>query len=140
MPGMPKFTKTPPEIVEAFEAARPERPDVAKKTMFGYPALFLRGNMFAFTFGPKIAVRLGDAARAKAAKAGAEPFEVMPGRPMVEYVTVPASAMTGAALKRWVSDALSYADSLPAKGSKTAAKGGAKMAGKAAATKAGKKR
>ena len=116
---MPKFTKTPPEIVTAFEAAKPDRPDVERRTMFSYPAFFVNGNMFAFTFGPKIAVRLSDDARAKAAKSGATPFEVMPGHGMKEYVTVPASAMKGAGLKKWVADGLAYAEALPAK---TAAK------------------
>ena len=116
---MPKFTKTPPEIVTAFEAAKPDRPDVERRTMFSYPAFFVNGNMFAFTFGPKIAVRLSDDARAKAAKSGATPFEVMPGHGMKEYVTVPAGAMKGAGLKKWVADGLAYAETLPAK---TAAK------------------
>ena len=102
MPGMPTFTKTPPEIVAAFEAAQPAGPDVQRKTMFGYPAYFTRGNMFAFTFGPRIAVRLDEAARTRARKAGATAFEVMPGRPMTEYVTVPPGATKGAPLKKWI--------------------------------------
>lgn len=115
MPGNAKFTKTPPEVIAAFEAASPSRADVQRKSMFGYPALFLRGNMFAGTFGPKIVVRLDDAGRAKAAKADAGPFEPMPGRPMKEYVVIPASAMKGAALKKWIADGLAYADTLPPK-------------------------
>lgn len=99
--------------------------------MFGYPALFVRGNMFAFTFGPKIAVRLGPPARASAGKAGATAFEVMPGRTMTEYVAVPRSAMKGAALKRWLGGALAYADTLPPKGAaKTVKKTTAKTAKK----------
>lgn len=126
MPGMPRFTKTPPDVLAAFEAARPDRPDVDRRTMFGYPALFVRGNMFAFTFGPKIAVRLGAPARVRAAKTGAAAFEVMPGRVMTEYVAVPPSAMKGAALKKWLGDALAYADTLPAKGAAKTAKKTAK--------------
>jgi len=112
---MPKFTKTPAEVVAAFEAASPSRRDIERRTMFSYPALFAKGNMFAFTFGSRIAVRLGEAGRAKAAKVGAGPFEVMPGRPMGEYVEVPAKDMKGAALKKWISDGLAYADTMPAK-------------------------
>ncbi len=137
MPDMPKFTKTPPEIVAAFEAARPDRPGVERKTMFGYPAFFVRGNMFAFTFGPRIAVRLDEGARARAMKTGATTFEVMPGRPMTEYVTVPASAMKGAALERWVNDALAYAGSLPAKSAKPAASTKAPRTAKKPAAKRG---
>ncbi|TME37109.1 MAG: hypothetical protein E6I57_12045 [Chloroflexi bacterium] len=88
---MPKFTKTPPEVVAAFDGASPARSDIARKTMFSYPALFVNGNMFAFTFGPKIAVRL----------------------------EVPAKDMKGASLKRWIADGLAYAETLPAKTAKT---------------------
>jgi len=117
---MPKFTKTPPEVIAAFDGASPARSGIARKTMFSYPALFVNGNMFAFTFGPKIAVRLDETGRAKAAKAGARRFEPMPGRPMGEYVEVPAKDMKGAALKRWIADGLVYAETLPAKTAKTA--------------------
>lgn len=117
---MPKFTKTPPAVVAAFDKASPSRADVERRTMFSYPALFVKGNMFAFTFGPKIAVRADEATRAKMKR-----FEPMPGRPMGEYVEVPAKDMTGASLKRWIASALAYADTLPAKkpaAKKTAAK------------------
>ena len=116
---MPKFTKTPTEVVAAFDGASPARSDIARKTMFSYPALFVNGNMFAFTFGPKIAVRLDETGRAKATKAGARRFEPMPGRPMGEYVEVPAKDMKGASLKRWIADGLAYAETLPAKTAKT---------------------
>ena len=112
---MPKFTKTPPEVVKAFDAASPSRGDIERKTMFSYPALFVKGNMFAFTFGPKIAVRADEATRAKP---GMKRFEPMPGRPMGEYVEVPAKDMKGAPLKKWMSDGLAYADTLPAKAKK----------------------
>jgi hypothetical protein len=112
---MSKFTKTPPEVVAAFDAASPSRGDIERKTMFSYPALFVKGNMFAFTFGPKIAVRADEATRAKP---GMHRFEPMPGRPMGEYVEVPAKDMKGAPLKKWMADGLAYADSLPAKAKK----------------------
>ena len=114
---MPKFTKTPPKTIAAFDAASPSRSDIERKTMFGYPALFTKGNMFAFTFGPKIAVRADEATRAKHTR-----FEPMPGRPMGEYIEVPAAEMSGAALKRWMSGALAYADTLPVKKAKTTKK------------------
>jgi hypothetical protein len=112
---MPKFTKTPPEIVAAFDAASPSRGDIERRTMFSYPALFVRGNMFAFTFGPKIAVRANEATRSKP---GLKRFEPMPGRPMGEYVEVPAKDMKGAPLKKWMAEGLAYADTLPAKAKK----------------------
>jgi hypothetical protein len=112
---MPKFTKTPPAVVAAFDAASPTRGDIERKTMFSYPALFVKGNMFAFTFGPKIAVRANEATRAKT---GVKRFEPMPGRPMGEYVEVPAKDMKRAALARWMAEGLAYADTLPAKAKK----------------------
>ena len=126
---MPKFTKTPPGVVAAFDKASPSRADIERKTMFSYPALFVKGNMFAFTFGPKIAVRADEATRAKPAT---KRFEPMPGRPMGEYVEVPAKDMTGAGLKRWMTSALAYADTLEPKAKKSTAK-------KRAATKGAKK-
>lgn len=116
---MPKFTKTPPEIVAAFDAASPSRKDIERKTMFSYPALFVKGNMFAFTFGPKIAVRADEATRAKP---GVKRFQPMPGRPMGEYVEVPASDMKGAPLKKWMTSGLAYAETLPQKAKKATAK------------------
>lgn len=118
--AMPKFVKTPPEMVAAFDAASPSRPDIQRKTMFSYPALFVNGNMFAFTFGPHVCVRLSEEGRAKALKAGARPFEPMPGRGMKEYVEVPASDLGRAALKRWFAHGLAYGESLPPKGAKAA--------------------
>jgi hypothetical protein len=112
---MPKFTKTPPEVVAAFDAAVPQDKGIERKTMFSYPALFVNGNMFAFTFGAKIAVRADEATRARP---GMKRFEPMPGRPMGEYVEVPAKDMKGAALKRWMAAGLAYAETLPAKAKK----------------------
>ncbi|HUQ41178.1 MAG TPA: TfoX/Sxy family protein [Candidatus Limnocylindrales bacterium] len=112
---MPKFTKTPPEVVAAFDAASPSRGDIERKTMFSYPALFVKGNMFAFTFGPKIAVRADEATRTRA---GVKRFEPMPGRPMGEYIEVPANEMSGTALKKRFAAALAYADTLPVKAKK----------------------
>src|SRR4051812_26196695 len=116
---MPKFTKTPPEVVAAFDAASPSRGDIERKTMFSYPALFVKGNMFAFTFGPKIAVRADEATRARP---GVKRFEPMPGRPMGEYVEVPAKDMKGPALKKWMAGGLAYADTLKPKAKKAAVK------------------
>jgi hypothetical protein len=116
---MPKFTQTPPEVVAAFDAASPSRGDIERKTMFSYPALFVKGNMFAFTFGPKIAVRADEATRGRA---GVKRFEPMPGRPMGEYIEVPATEMSGAALKKRFAAALAYADTLPLKTKKAAGK------------------
>ena len=86
--------------------------------MFGFPALFVNGNMFAGTFQEKVVARLPDAERQRLVKAKkAIPFEPMPGRPMKEYVVVPASIVAKPKeLARWLERALAYAAELPPKG------------------------
>jgi TfoX/Sxy family transcriptional regulator of competence genes len=117
-----QWKKTPPELATMFDAAAPKDPRVVRKPMFGYPALYVNGNMFAGTFQDKVVARLSDAERAKAMKAGAKPFEPMPGRAMKEYVVVPAADVAKpAALKRWIELARGYAATLPAKEKKVSA-------------------
>ena len=127
-----QWKKTPPELASAFDKAAPKDPKVVRKPMFGYPALFLNGNMFAGTFQDKVIARLSEASRAKALKAGAKQFEPMPGRPMKEYVVVPAADVAKpAALAKWIEQARAYATTLPEKTKpvkKTAKKATAKRA------------
>ena len=111
-----QWKKTPPELVAKFDKAAPKDPKVVRKPMFGYPALFLNGNMFAGTFQDKIVARLSQAARGRALKAGAKQFEPMPGRPMKEYVVVPAADVAKpAALAKWIEQSRTYATTLPEK-------------------------
>ena len=109
------WKKSPPEITAAFEKAKPSDPGVKARPMFGYPALFLNGNMFAGTYQDKIVVRLGEEPTIAGAKT-AKPFEPMPGRPMREYVVVPDAVVKSPAnLRAWVAQAQAYAKKLPAK-------------------------
>jgi TfoX/Sxy family transcriptional regulator of competence genes len=125
-----QWKKTPPELAATFDKAAPKDPKVVRKPMFGYPALFLNGNMFAGTFQDKVVARLAEDARARALASGAKPFEPMPGRPMKEYVVVPATAVAKpAALAKWIEQAHTYAMTLPEKTKpvkKTTTKGPAK--------------
>ena len=108
----PKFEKTPPKLAAAFEAAQPKGSELKK--MFGYPAFFVGGNMFAGTFGPNVVIRLPEDERAKALKEGCAAFEPMAGRPMKEYVVLPAKAGSDpAALRRWIGRGAAYAAGLP---------------------------
>jgi len=118
-----EWKKTPPELAAKFDRAAPKDPRVVRKPMFGYPALYLGGNMFAGTFQDKVVARLAETERAKALKAGAKPFEPMPGRPMKEYVVVPAADVAKpAALAKWIERARAYAETLPAKEKKVTKK------------------
>jgi TfoX/Sxy family transcriptional regulator of competence genes len=109
------WKKSPPEIVASFEKAKPADPSVQSRPMFGYPALFLKGNTFAGTFQDRIVVRFGEDRSIAGAKT-AKTFEPMAGRPMKEYVVVPAEVVKSPAkLKSWIGHAYAYAKTLPAK-------------------------
>jgi TfoX/Sxy family transcriptional regulator of competence genes len=117
------WTKTPPDLAARFEQAAPKDPRVVRKPMFGYPALFLNGNLFASTFQDRVIARLPEPARARAIKAGTTQFEPMPGRPMKEYIIVPAADVAmPAALAKWIEQAHGYAITLPAKEKKAVKK------------------
>lgn len=123
-----QWQKTPPELAATFDKAAPKDPKVVRKPMFGYPALFLNGNMFAGTFQDTVVTRLPEAERAKKLKAGAKQFEPMAGRPMKEYVVVPAvDVAKPAALAKWIEQAHTYATTLPEK-TKTKPSGGGRGA------------
>ena len=109
------WKKSPPELIAAFEKAKPSGPSVTARLMFGYPALFLNGNMFAGTYQDKVVVRFGEE-RTIAGATTAKTFEPMPGRPMKEYVVVPDVVVKSPAkLRAWVDKAHAYAKKLPAK-------------------------
>jgi TfoX/Sxy family transcriptional regulator of competence genes len=110
------WKKTPPALAAAFERAAPKDPKVVRKSMFGYPARFLNGNMFAGTFQDKVVARLPETDRERAIASGVKRFEPMPGRPMKEYLVIPSSDVTTpAALASWIERAHRHAASLPPK-------------------------
>ena len=55
----PQFTKSPPELVERFDAAAARHPAAERRKMFGYPALFAGGNLATGLFADTWMVRLG---------------------------------------------------------------------------------
>jgi hypothetical protein len=85
--------------------------------MFGYPAGFVGGNMFAGLHQENLVIRLDATARAELlAVPGASIFEPMPGRQMKEYVVAPPSVIADvAALRRWLLCAFAHAAALPEK-------------------------
>jgi TfoX/Sxy family transcriptional regulator of competence genes len=132
------WRKSPPELIAAFDAALPADRRVQRRSMFGYPCAFTGGNMFTGLHQENLIVRLPEAERARLLRQpGASIFEPMPGRQMKEYVAVPHEVVEdGEALRGWMTRALAYAASLPAKGPKPAGKakagkGGGKEPGKA---------
>src|SRR5947209_8076751 len=111
---MPAFSKPSEMTLALFADAIAGAPDVHERTMFGYPAAFVNGNMMSSVFQDRIMVRLSESDRADAERQGARPFEPMPGRPMKEYVELPPGLSAGQ-MRLWMSRALSYVRALPAK-------------------------
>lgn len=110
------WRKSPPELIARFAAALPDDATCERRTMFGYPAAFVNGNMFAGLHQESMIVRLDVATRATFLRLGGQPFEPVPGRVMREYLAVPAAVLGEArSLRRWVGKAFAYAASLPPK-------------------------
>src|SRR3990172_11592242 len=87
---MPTFAKSPPELIERFEALSRRVPDIERRKMFGYPALFLGGNLVTGLFASSWMIRLPDDARGELLTLpGARPFEPMPGPPIKTYALLP---------------------------------------------------
>lgn len=128
------WKKSPPELISAFENARPDDPAVEARKMFGYPALFTNGRMLAGTYQDKVVVRFGED-RSLAGSKTAKTFEPMPGRPMSGFVVVPEAVVKSPAkLREWIAHANAYAKTLPSK--KPAPSGRAASSRKAAKTPA----
>ena len=89
------------------------------KPMFGCPAYWVAGNLFAGVWQESLMLRLPEPLRAQLLAAGAGLFEPVEGRPMREYVVLPPSELGDAAvLGERVRQAAAYAASLPPKAPK----------------------
>jgi TfoX/Sxy family transcriptional regulator of competence genes len=108
------WTKSPQALVDLFEESLPDDPRVERRKMFGYPCIFVGGNMCAGLHQLSMLVRLSPADAA--ALPGAKPFEPMPGRPMRGYVLVPDDVLTDeAALAGLIVKAVAFTATLPPK-------------------------
>lgn len=98
-----------------FRALVPEDERVTVRPMFGALAAFADTQMFMGILGGEIMVRLGEQDRQQALDAGSRLFEVAPGRPMREYVTVPAWRENPVRVHELAGLAMEYALGLPPK-------------------------
>lgn len=118
------WTKSPQSLVDLFGAVLPDDPRVERRKMFGFPAAFVNGNMFAGLFQDQIFARLAPDERAGLEAAhGPLPFEPMAGRPMKDYTRLPDDVLedeldTAALMAR----ALRWSAALPPKVKKAKAK------------------
>ena len=80
-----------PALLQAFAQTMATLPMAQTKTVFGSPAAFANGHMFAGIQNESFFLRLPDAERESFMQTvSADQWEPMPGRPMREYVVVPA--------------------------------------------------
>ena len=121
---MPGFAKSPPELIARFHEVTDEVPGADHRLMFGYPALFVGGNMVSGLYELSWFVRLADPERSELlAIDGAGPVEIMPGRAMAGYVALPAALIADdRAIRTWVDRAIAFGGTLPPKSAKTAAR------------------
>jgi TfoX/Sxy family transcriptional regulator of competence genes len=106
------WRKSPPELVEAFLEALPCSPQVERRQLFGYPAAFVNGNMFAGLHQDDVLVRLSDAQQEMLLRDGGSRWEPTPGRVMKDYLLLPAG-FERATLARWLERSFAHAASLP---------------------------
>jgi len=116
---MKSWAKAPPEVVERFTQLAATLDGVEVRKMFGYPAAFAGGNMAFGVFEDRIMLRLPEAERTALLAEGWQQFEPMPGRPMREYLTLPADIAADPDQARpWMRKSADYARTLPAKAAK----------------------
>jgi TfoX/Sxy family transcriptional regulator of competence genes len=125
--------------MRAFDAALPQRDRVERRKMFGYPAAFVNGNMFAGLHQDDVLVRLPEAERQALLASGGRNFEPMPGRVMKNYLLLP-EASDARTLSLWLRKAFDHTSRLPAKESRAAKKAGSKPLAVKRANGKGKKR
>jgi TfoX/Sxy family transcriptional regulator of competence genes len=112
----PKMPKPTQETKDFFASLVPDHPAVSIRPMFGQLSAFVNGNMFMGIFGEDVLLRLPEEDRAAVMEAGGGPFEPMAGRPMREYVVVPAAWRDDRErIRGWVARALDHAEELPPK-------------------------
>lgn len=109
------WTKSPQSLIDLFAECLPDDPRVERRKMFGYPAIFVGGNMCAGLFGDRMFARLSPEDRA-ALPGGGEDFAPMEGRPMKGYVLIPDDILADeAALAKSLTQAIAFTASLPPK-------------------------
>ncbi|MCU0505806.1 MAG: TfoX/Sxy family protein [Chloroflexi bacterium] len=114
----PTFRKSPPELIARFADVAGRHPEGRQRKMFGYPALFVRGNYAAGLYEDHWVVRLApDDLELALSLPGGSPFSPMPGRGMKGWASLPDDVVADdARLDAWIDRALDFAASLPPKG------------------------
>ena len=111
------WRKSPPELIALFDAAVPQDGRIERRKMFGYPAAFLNGYLFAGLHQENFILKLSPVDRDRlVAERHASIFEPVPGRPMREFVVLPQSVLSErAALAAWIEQSIVYVAGKPPK-------------------------
>jgi len=114
---MPPFEKSPPELIARFDAVAARFPEAQRRKMFGYPALFVGGNLVTGLFADRWMIRLGaDDLGTMLEMPGGGPFEPMAGKPMKGYAKLPEAVVADdAVLDDWMRRSIAFGGTLPAK-------------------------
>ncbi|MDO8531347.1 MAG: TfoX/Sxy family protein [Dehalococcoidia bacterium] len=112
-----KWQPAPSKMVRLFEVTMQSLPEAAKRKMFGYPAAFANGHMFAGLHQDSFVLRLSPSDCAAFLRLpDSKPFDPMPGRTMGDYVLVPQALLNAEGdILVWLEKTFAYAASLPPK-------------------------
>ena len=115
--GSMHWERSAADLTARFEATIDRVEGLEGRKMFGEMAGFVGGNLVTGLHAGRWFVRLPEGPRAEAlALDGSTVFAPMPGRPMKEYVVLPASVLDDeTALSSWLERAVAYGESLPPK-------------------------
>lgn len=112
MTHIARKSRTRQQLEELFKSVVPEGAEL--RDLDGSPAAFFNGHLFARIRRDVFVVRLGEGERKRLlAVPGATVFEVIKGRPMVEYVVLPDAVVDDTrALGQWFSRGHAYVATL----------------------------
>jgi TfoX/Sxy family transcriptional regulator of competence genes len=114
---MMKLKKAPIELVN-FLVEKTKNVQCQYRKMFGYPAYFINGNMFAGIHGDCLFIRLSksDIERIRSEHGDVSLFEPVHGKIMSDYVVLPRSVYgDGKLFGEWMKKSIDHASSLPPK-------------------------
>ena len=112
-----QMPKSPTALIERFDAVAADFPEATRRLTFGYPCLYVGGNMVTGLFGESWHVRVGkDDTEELLRLPGAGPFEPMPGRPMTGFTLLPETIVDDdVEVREWVGRAIAHVSTMPVK-------------------------
>ena len=111
------WRKSSPSLIDLFDAVIPKDARIERRMMFGYPAAFLNGHLFAGLHQENFILKLSPVDRDQLTmECNIPAFEPIPGRAMHEYRALPASALADRrTLAAWLARSMAYVAAKPPK-------------------------